>query len=271
MRLGVAASLLANPILGSVASAIRALPGDAPADCDLLNALAAARGIRTASGASLRFVPPRAPSREFDEQYEVRAYRYGEIATRPDNWHDFFNALVWLTFPRTKATLNAHHFRELSTRVGAPLRGTARDVLTLFDEGGLIVASADEALARLIARFEWKELFWTRRAEVARHMRFCVFGHAILEKALSPYPGVTAKALIIPIERALLAADRDALIAALDARTAAYFQQPAALVSTRALGPLPILGIPGWAAANDDPVYYDDTRQFRPRPARRDG
>jgi hypothetical protein len=186
------------------------------------------------------------------------------VQTRPDNWHDLFNALVWLAFPRTKAVLNRHHCEEIRARRGERLRGTARDVLTLFDEGGIVVAAADTELSVLLRDFRWKELFWRRRAEVLRSTRFYVFGHAIYEKALEPYKGVTAKALIAPVERDLLNAPLERQIAALDAFAADYFSGPEALASTHTLSPLPILGIPGWEPANACEEYYDDRAQFRP-------
>jgi hypothetical protein len=186
------------------------------------------------------------------------------VQTRPGNWHDLFNALVWLAFPKIKATLNRHHRDEISARRGEAQRGTARDVLTLFDEGGVIVACANAELARLLLAYRWKELFWVRRREVRRSMRFHVFGHAIYEKALAPHKGVTAKALIVDVDAGLCDAPVERQIAELDARAAAYFSEPRSLASTRSLAPLPILGVPGWEPANEREEYYDDASQFRP-------
>lgn len=255
--------LVARPILGSVYAALAALPASRFPDHATLNALADCRSIRSIAGASIRFVPPCSAPRSFDEQYEIRVYRDGAVATRPDNWHDLFNALAWVSFPRTKAMLNARHHAEL-LHAGGSLRGTARDVLTLFDEGGIFVASASEKVSALLRAERWKELFWEHRDEVRRSMRFFVFGHAILEKALTPYPGITAKALIVPVDEAFLHADEAVQRATLDAAGAAHHAREDALRSTRMLGPLPILGMPGWTSDNDVPAYYDDTRQFRP-------
>jgi hypothetical protein len=94
-------------------------------------------------------------------------------------------------------------------------------------------------------------------------MCFFVFGHAILEHALAPFKGVTAKALVIAT-----APDAPALVDHLDAAAAAHFARPESLVSTRALQPLPVLGIPGWTAENEDPAFYDDAAVFRPGRAR---
>jgi hypothetical protein len=91
-----------------------------------------------------------------------------------------------------------------------------------------------------------------------------VFGHAILEKALAPYKGVTAKALVIEVAHAALAVPTPSLVELLDERAAAHFARPESLASTRTLHPLPVLGIPGWAPENEDPAFYDDADVFRP-------
>ncbi len=256
-------ALIASPFFASLAPALATLPVERFPGRDDLNALAASRAVTSGGGAPIRFVAP-ATSTAFEDLYEVRIFRDGEVATREDNWHDLFNALVWVMFPRTKAVLNAHHYREMLARRGERLRGTARDVLTLFDEGGVLVACTDRSLAELLAGFRWKELFWQRRADVARAMRFRVFGHAIHEKAVAPFRGITAKALILPVAREALALPLDEELAMLDARAAAHFANPDALASTRGLPPLPVLGVPGWTPENADPAYYDDTDHFRP-------
>jgi Protein of unknown function (DUF3025) len=251
------------PIFAALRHLRARLPPDRFPRLDDLNALILPEGV-SGGGAPVRFVPPAAPSREFSAQYEVRIFETGEVQTRPDNWHDLFNALVWLAFPRTKAVLNRHHCEEIRARRGERLRGTARDVLTLFDEGGIVVAAADPELQALLRDFRWKELFWRRRTDVLRSMRFYVFGHAIYEKALEPYAGVTAKALIVDAVPGLLDAPIERQLSDLDARAAEYFSGAQALASTRNLSPLPILGIPGWDPSNGSEKYYDDASQFRP-------
>jgi len=254
---------LAAPMFAPLAPLVARLPRDrfpAPED---LNALVPP-GATSGGGAPLRFVPPAPPSRAFEAQYEARVFATGEVATRPDDAHDLFNALVWMTFPATKAVFNRIHYEEMRARRGERLRGTPRDVLTLFDEAGVIVACADRPLATLLAGHQWKALFWTRRAEIARAMRFHVFGHAIYEKALAPYKGVTAKALIVDVDEPFFADQLERQLARLDERAAAYFADPRSLASTRILPPLPVLGVPGWDPANGDPSYYDDASQFRP-------
>jgi hypothetical protein len=259
---GESALAVDAPIFAGIESLLRRLPQDRFPTTEELNALVAP-SVVSGGGAPIRFVPPDRVSREYSAAYEVRVFETGRVTTRPNNWHDLFNALVWLAFPRTKSAMNARHHAEIRTRRGAPVRGTARDVLTLFDEGGIVVAAADAGLADLLRNFRWKELFWQRRMEVERSMRFYVFGHAIYEKALAPHKGVTAKALIVPVERDGLEAPVARQVEGLDAFAADYFRRPDSLASTRTLMPLPILGIPGWEPGNAQESYYDAS-QFRP-------
>jgi hypothetical protein len=199
--------------------------------------------VKTASGRPVRFVPPAAK----DAYYEIQVYETGRVETRPDSLHDFFNALAWLAFPRTKARLNALHAAEIPREGGR--RGALRDLLTIFDEGGAIVHCDDHDLASLLRSFDWKKLFWENRDRVRAAMRIVVLGHAVLEKALEPWPGVTCKAIIVPS-----AADPDAA-------AAAWLERLAPGASPRDLAPLPVFGFPDWAP--QDESFYDDKRYFR--------
>jgi hypothetical protein len=220
---------------------------------------------RSASGAPIRFVAQGARPRRRDDRYEARIYLRGEVQVREANWHDLLNALVWLTFPRAKAALNARHYQALLEQEarGARNRGPVQDALTLFDEGGVIVAAGEGSLLRMIERFQWKELFWQERERVTGHMRFCLFGHALFEKALHPFTGITGRAMLLHVAPALLDAPLPARIDALDEAVAGRLRDPQALRATRDLAPLPILGVPGWCEENARPDYYDDAAYFR--------
>jgi hypothetical protein len=268
-------ALLANPVFESLWPVIALCPSDRFPGTAELSDLARARGVVSGGGAALRFVSDRdSVPGAFEQQYEVRIYRDGEVRTRPDSVHDLCNALVWLAFPKTKALLNRKHYEAMMAREDAGSgrkarqdhgsRGTTRDVLTLFDESGVIVVCSEPELEALLRGFEWKALFWTRRAEVGRAMRFFLFGHGIHEKALRPFKGLTAKALILPVSRDFLGMPLESQLAQTDARAADCFAQPRALTSTHVLAPVPVLGVPGWDAANESEAYYDDASVFRP-------
>ena len=256
---------------------LRAIAGGLPRgrwpDAADLQRLATARRIATRSGAALTFVAPQSGAKPFDERYEPRIYRRGEMALRAGNWHDLLNALVWLTFPLSKAALNARHYRESQARRGrsGANRGKVEDALTLFDEGGVIVASADASLTRLLAGFGWKQLFWARRADVLERMRFVVFGHALYEKALAPFSGVTGRGIAFQVEPDFLRAPPGEQAAGLDRRLARHLEDAAALQTTRELMPVPVLGVPGWFVANESACYYDDVAYFRPGRVNRPG
>ena len=147
--------------------------------------------VRSAGGALIRLVPQGPKPRRLEDRYEPRTFLDGELQIRARSWHDLFNLLVWLAFPRAKAALNERHYRALLEQqaAGAANRGPAQDALTLFDEGGIIATSDDEKLVSMICDFRWKELFWENRGRVRAHMRFYVFGHALYEKVLPPITG----------------------------------------------------------------------------------
>jgi hypothetical protein len=203
----------------------------------------------------------------FEEEYEPRIHLRGEVQTRTENWHDLFNAVAWLAFPETKAELNRQHYLAATAGSGheaAQNRGTARDVLTLFDESGVAVVCADGELADLLRGRRWKELFWQRRDRVAEHMRFFLFGHSLHEKALRPYIGLTGKGALFPAQEGFLALPLEDQLKVLDRQMAARFSDAGSLRSTADLCPVPLLGVPGWWPDNGQEGFYDNTRYFRP-------
>ena len=237
---------LAHPAFDGVRQALARLDGRHEATLETLNQIATEFDLRTESGQAVRFVAP-TPS---DTPYELRVFNTGCVETRPASRHDFFNAVAWLAFPRTKARINAMHAAQIPKENG--VRGRLRDLLTLFDEGGAIVQCADPELVGLVRKFRWKELFWTRREQTRRAMRVLVLGHAVLEKALEPWPGIACKCIFT-------AADASA-----DEAAAAWLSELSPQATPSELAPLPIFGYPGWVADNARPEYYLDARYFRP-------
>lgn len=221
--------------------------------------------ITTRSGARLSFVPQGRKASAFEEQYEPRIYLKGEVQVRRDNWHDLLNALVWLTFPRSKAALNERHYDALLEQkaAGSQNRGPVRDVMTLFDEGGVIVAARDLALLRLIEGFAWKDLFWRNRARVMTDMCFCLFGHALYEKALRPFTGITGRGILFEVDAGFFTSPLSVQLERLDAMLAVRLNDTSRLNSTGELAPVPILGVPGWCADNVRESYYDNPDYFR--------
>ena len=218
----------------------------------------------TRSGKRVRFCLPEPAGSVL---YEHKIFDTGLVETRADSLHDLFNALVWIAFPLTKAAINARHVARL--RVEGKLRGPLRDLLTLIDEGGVIVACAEDALPgfeALIRSFRWQELFWDRRAGLVRDVRFVLTGHNAYEKSLAPYPGITCKALFVPTPRDLLDGPYPDLIAWLDARAAGWIESLPEDAKPRQMAPLPVFGYPGWLPGSAEAGFYTDRRWFRPPP-----
>ena len=239
-------------------------------DCNAL--LAAQPSLLTVqNGMALHFVAQAAGKQAFEAQYEPRCYLKGEVQMRESNWHDLFNALVWLIFPKTKAILNARHYYALTNITESPTRserGAVRDASTLLDESGVIIVYANthagNEMAALLRQFNWKELFWQRREQVWTTMGFYLFGHGLYEKALQPYVGMTGHGLLMAVESAFFSWPMKQQLAHLDEQLANHLVAPEHCRNTRDLSPLPLLGVPGWIADNEDETYYDNAAYFRP-------
>jgi len=250
-----------HPILAELES--KGFP--AREDC---NALLAARrpSITVQSGMPLSFVPQRHGKVPFEAQYEPRCYLTGEVQMRAHDWHDLLNALVWMTFPKAKATFNARHYHALleERASGEIRRGAVRDVNTLLDESGVIVVYAEDQLAGLLRSFEWKKLFWQGREQVRAGMGFYLFGHGLYEKALRPYVGMTGQGLLIKVEQRFFSWPLAERLHHLDSLLADNLSMPRQCRNPRDLCPVPLLGVPGWTTDSEFEVYYDNAGYFRP-------
>jgi hypothetical protein len=232
---------------------------------DRLTALAeeCPRPVVNAQGKSVRFVPQSPRAKSLEAGFEPRAYLKGEVQLRACDWHDLFNALVWMTYPATKAVINARHYQAMTNTV-AGNRPPQRDALTLFDEDGVAIVSSDPELLELVRCFSWKELFWHRRDAVKTRMRFCVFGHALFMKAMQPFVGLTGKAVLLEVPATFLELARPAQTVQLDNLLALHIQDRGQFRHGRELSPLPVLGVPGWWSGNEREEFYDDAAYFRP-------
>src|SRR5262249_42392947 len=122
----------------------------------------------------------------------------------------------------------------------------------------------DQELTGYLREWRWKELFWIHRARLRACMRFCLFGHALYEKALQPFVGITGRGIVLSIEPQLLALPFGEQIAVLDRLATEYIADARRFASTRELAVVPILGVPGWCAANEREAYYENQDYFRP-------
>lgn len=203
-------------------------------------------------------VPQDEKARSFEQLYESRIYLQQEIQIKLNGWHDFFNALCWAVFPRSKGVLNQLHFQASRERSRGTNRSPRENTLALLDESGMLVISDRPELLDMIRQHQWQALFLQHRADFQQHCRCLVYGHAMYEKLLQPYVGMTAKALLIDSKTLL-----DAEIGVIDSYIAEVLSG-GQLDSPSRLAPLPVLGVPGWYEANNDAAFYANQSYFRP-------
>ncbi len=221
-----------------------------------LNFLAAQCGLVSGLGEPLQFVQQELLP--CGQAYETFIAQTGCIPTRY-NFHDRYNALMWLTAPKTKALLNRLQHEEIARLGGVAKRGSVRDALTLWDENLAVLVAHEQAglLKDLLKAHDWQSLFIEHRSKwhVSWHVR--LFGHALMEKLRSPFKAITAHVLVIESP----SADWPAI----DSTLFDWLSNPAqqAALTTKIFSPLPVMGIPGWCGENEAPGFYEDTRVFR--------
>jgi len=213
--------------------------------------------------APVRFVPQ--ADSPADQAYEDYIFHSGFCPTR-EGLHDFFNGLCWLHFPVTKRRLNQLQAAQIKTAGVQSVRGPVRDALTLFDENAAFLHAPPALWEALIAK-DWQRLFVTLRP-LWQEAQLLLFGHALLEKLIYPRKPIVAHVYRATIAMKIEANNGSIGLAALDARVAADLT--AEHLATKPFAPLPVLGVPGWWAANEAAGFYEDAAVFRRPPTRMD-
>ncbi|BDU57426.1 hypothetical protein LMORI2_04080 [Limnohabitans sp. MORI2] len=209
-------------------------------------------GLALGDANEVKFVPQSALPE--GQAYEDFIFKTAQVPTR-DGLHDFFNGLCWHRFPLAKRRLNQLQAAEIEAQGIRSTRGPVRDALTLFDENVVLMHAPDAVWAALQAR-DWLKLFVDLRDQW-QQVHLVLFGHALVEKLVTPYKSITGH--VYRIANEVNPHDEIALDAWL-----VQDLQPAKL-ATKPYEPLPVLGIPGWCAANAERAFYEDTTVFRPK------
>lgn len=207
------------------------------------------QALNAEAAAPVRFVPQ--ADLPAGTAYEQFVFETGCVPTR-EGLHDFFNGLCWLHFPRIKTRLNQMQAAEIALAGIRPVRGAARDAITVFDENAAFLRAPD-ALWQALAAKEWTRLFGELRGLWAQSS-LLLFGHALLEKLVQPRKAITAH-----VYRVHPAGDSPG---ELDAWLAPRLDT--AGLAGKPFAHLPVLGVPHWWPANENPDFYADARVFRP-------
>ncbi|MDB5748963.1 MAG: hypothetical protein JWP72_3811 [Massilia sp.] len=253
-----------RPWYDSVRPAHEALALDGPDFVGAFNRNAARLSLHNHRGLALAFVPQ--ASLPEGRAYEEFISTTGKVPTR-DNLHDFFNGLVWQTFPLIKRELNALQAAQIAAAGGVgKSRGPARDAATIFDENAALLvvraSSAGRALVDELRAHCWEGALFEKRAMFGADAQLWLFGHALMEKLVAPRKAITAHTRVVFAEDAYFHLDLDAQRAWIDTTVAATLRAEG--LTTSSFTPLPVLGVPGWWPEQDRDFYLDAT-VFRPK------
>lgn len=196
--------------------------------------------------------------------YEQRIYEQGIVPTREQNWHDFFNALIYLLFPKTKKEINRLHCEHIAL-YGQQKRSKCRDALTLLDECGVLIPYTKQSIANELQQHQWDSAFVAQRECWGHEVDAVIIGHANYEKSLTPYIGFTGKALYLAVEKeyfTLNLLEKYQYLDTILAKNLSVLMQ-----DNSNLYPLPMLGVPGWWPENVNPAFYHNKNYFRPKRA----
>ena len=225
-----------------------------------------------------------------DRYYETIINEDNTVPTREESWHDLFNALVWLQFPKTKKYLNALHVDDIA-RYGANPRTERRNRITHFDECGIVLAvELPEALSEKVikdqkqssvdndnkqnqcdiaqwldalANHQWSDVFIQNRNVWHNQVTPFIFGHANLEMMLNPFIGLTGKWLAVAVPQDFSKLDKWEQRRVLDDAMLSRLRSLNDFNSAPLLKPLPLLGVPNWHN-NQSPAFYANKDYFRP-------
>ncbi|MSQ57567.1 MAG: DUF3025 domain-containing protein [Limnohabitans sp.] len=186
------------------------------------------------------------------QAYESFILKHQQIPTR-NNYHDYWNGLCWLRFPIIKKRLNQLQAEQIEVNGIGAARGQVRDALTLWDENSVLLQTSDAIWLALTDR-NWKKVFITYK-EDWKNSHIILFGHALLEKMMSPYKSITAHAVRVDLSNPTDDAEVD---------TEVCQQLSQDYLKQKPFVPLLLLGIPHWHEQNQEAGFYEDTKVFRP-------
>jgi len=177
--------------------------------------------------------------------YELIINRDKKIPTRENSWHDTLNALVWMTFPNLKRTLNYFQCLDFKSTQNK-IRTARQNLLAHFDEDGIILLHTDCEFIDKLKNHEWMRIFHNESTNYGLTWKVWGFGHGLMEKCLQPYIGLTAKAMLIQVNQDFFKNHFQSQIEIIDDFLSKTITQQSRLLCENRLQPFPLLGVPGW-------------------------
>lgn len=194
-------------------------------------------------------------------EYEWEIFHHQRVMTREYHWHDFFNNLTWLSFPKLKWAIIKRVCQEFS-QDSAKMRTGRQNLLAHFDECGMVICSDKPQILEDIKAFRWKKLF-RQTSNLQQHCLPVIIGHGLLEKSLSPYIGMTAKAILLQVCADFFTHSNLWQLKYIDEKIAHFIQSENFPDSPQSLQPFPMLGWPTWHPENHTEKFFENTHYFR--------
>lgn len=169
--------------------------------------------------------------------YDARISLAHEVPTRERDWHDLLNMLCFSTFPHSKFALHSRQYACLAQRIEPGMtrlpnrRTREQDALTLFDEGGVVLAADPEAVLQLRAAAPEDTEALSLALCSARRLRVVPLGHALFEHEIEGIRCPGGATLVLPMQA--LWADTRVFLNALDRGLAEQIRDPGCFRSPR--------------------------------------
>lgn len=211
---------------------------------------------KNTQGSNIQFIAQEALTDS--QHYEQRIFNHGIVATRSNNWHDLFNAMIWMRYPKMKLALNARQVEDLNA-TGSKQRTRSQCAMTHFDEAGAVIRLSDAIMLSAWNEHDWLTFFshWPRVMQAGR-LQLWLFGHSIYEHALNPAIALVAKALVLQATQAL----NDSFI---DEFLADRISHKHCLMDPQELRPIPLSGIPYWHQLYGQKDFFQCVPCFQPK------
>lgn len=197
--------------------------------------------------------------------YEQEVFLHRRVPTRLQSWHDFFNNVTWILYPKTKWAIMQRMQEENRSKTAGIVRTTRQNLLAHFDECGMIFCSDKPEWFETVKMHAWKKLF-LETTHLQSHAWPLIFGHGLFEKAQNPYIGMTGKMFFLQVEPAFFALSLHDRILHVDIQVAKWILSEELPAEPKTLSPFPMLGWPKWHQHNDQTAFYENVQYFRPRP-----
>jgi hypothetical protein len=132
----------------------------------------------------------------------------------------------------------------------------------LFDECGAVIVADDDSILEQIQNHQWKELFCYNKTLFGKHVQCYVVGHAMHEKSLTPYIGMTTHSVLLKQGGDFFQKGYLEQLEVVDKLVADLWVN-GSIVQPKDLQPFPLLGVPGWWHEKQDEAFYSNAEYFR--------